>query len=419
MTNSNYLKLIHAELIKLNSESLYISKTEVFSSEYDQLLKSFKTFYNKVNIAYSFKTNYIPNFLNTVKAKGGYAEVVSVMELRLALEVGFIPQNIFFNGPFKHIEETKKYLKMGVLVNVDSYEEFKWISNFSEKEKINCRLGIRLNFNFYKNLSRFGISVNDNSIENIFKKTSTSKFLSLESIHFHYAPRELSIWKECTKELIKFLDKLKFYNIKSIKFISLGGGMYSRMDDYIKDQLPFQIPSFDDYSENSIKLLSEYLFSRWEKHLMPEILIEPGTALSSKALDFVVQVVSVKNINEHVYINTSGSKYNMNPSPNRINSPIETYNFDLDNSLKIKKGKIVGYTCIESDIIHDDFNGNLSVGDLIIFKEIGSYSVVMKPPFILPDVPIIEFDSKSNTFELIRGKQTFSDIFKNFTFFQK
>ena len=35
------------------------------------------------------------------------------MELELALRVGFLPQNIFFNGPFKHQKETMDYLKYG------------------------------------------------------------------------------------------------------------------------------------------------------------------------------------------------------------------------------------------------------------------------------------------------------------------
>ena len=69
-----------------------------------------------------------------------------------------------------------------------------------------------------------------------------------------------------------------------------------------------------------------------------------------------------------------------------------------------------------SDLIHNEFNGKISIGDIVIFKEIGSYSVVMKPPFILPDVAIIQFDNKRNKFEIVRNKQTFNDIFGNFIF---
>ena len=41
----------------------------------------------------------------------------------------------------------------------------------------------------------------------------------------------------------------------------------------------------------------------------------------------------------------------------------------------------------------------------------------MKPPFILPDVAMIEFNNKLNKFEIIRNKQKFKDIFSNFKFF--
>ena len=43
----------------------------------------------------------------------------------------------------------------------------------------------------------------------------------------------------------------------------------------------------------------------------------------------------------------------------------------------------------------------------------------MKPPFILPDVAIIEFDEKSGQFETVRNRQTFENIFSNFEFFNR
>ena len=416
MIDNSYAKLVHEELKKINSEAVYISKPENFETEYDLLINSFRKHYHNVNIAYSFKTNYIPSFLNIVKNKNGYAEVVSVMELELALKIGFLPKNIFFNGPFKHMKETQEFLQLGVLVNLDSHDEFKWIEKFAEESKIKCRTGIRLNFNLTENLSRFGISVNDKSVQEIIAKSSSNKYLSFESLHYHYAPRKLSIWETCAKEFVSFLDDLDLAVISNLKFISLGGGMFSRMDKYIEKQLPFYIPDFDEYANNSVKYIVDYFNSKPDLSVAPEILIEPGTALASKALDFAVQVVSMKNINDVFYINTSGSKYNMNPSPNRINSPVEIYNADIKDAIHVKKAKLSGYTCIESDIIHDDFSGEVAKGDTIIFKEVGAYSVVMKPPFILPDVAIIQFNNITNGYDLIRGKQTFNDVFQNFKF---
>lgn len=416
MIDNSYAKLVHEELKNINAEAVYISKPENFETEYDLLINSFRKHYHNVNIAYSFKTNYVPSFLNIVKNRNGYAEVVSIMELELALKVGFLPKNIFFNGPFKHMKETQEFLSLGVLVNLDSYDEFKWIEKFANESKIKCRIGIRLNFNLPGNPSRFGISVNDKSVQEIIAKSNSNKYLSFESLHYHYASRELSIWKTCAKEFVSFLDNLDLTVISKLKFISLGGGMFSRMDNYIQKQLPFEIPDFDEYANNSVKYLVDYFNSKPDLSVKIEILIEPGTALASKALDFAVQVVSIKNINDKLYVNISGSKYNMNPSPKRINSPVEVYNSNIKNTIRVKKAKLSGYTCIESDIIHDDFSGDIAEGDTIIFKEVGAYSVVMKPPFILPDVSIIQFNKITNCYDLIREKQTFNDIFHNFEF---
>ena len=43
----------------------------------------------------------------------------------------------------------------------------------------------------------------------------------------------------------------------------------------------------------------------------------------------------------------------------------------------------------------------------------------MKPPFILPDVAIIQFNDERNIYEIIRDKQTFNDIFSSFKIFSK
>ena len=414
-TNKTILK---DELKNLSSEAAYILRPSIFQNEYDLLLDSFKKHYDKVNIAYSFKTNYIPNFLKIVKNKEGYAEVVSIMELELALKVGFLPKNIFFNGPFKHQKETLDYLKLGVLVNIDSYDEFKWIEEFANKSETICRIGIRLNFDFIDSPSRFGIDANDKTVQEIINRSNSSRFLSLESLHYHYASRKLVSWKDCTEKFVSFLSSIDPGIFNRLKFISLGGGMFSRMDDYLKEQLSFDIPSFNQYAENSIKYLSKYLKSQIDFNMnKPEILIEPGTALASKAIDFVAQIVSIKKINNVTYVNTTGSKYNMNPSPNRINSPLKILNFNSKSSINLKNAKLCGYTCIESDLIHNNFNGKVSLGDLIIFKEVGSYSIVMKTPFILPDVPKIEYDKEGKKFNMVRNKQTFNDIFKNFTLF--
>ena len=61
---------------------------------------------------------------------------------------------------------------------------------------------------------------------------------------------------------IKSNNSLDLSVISKLKFISLGGGMFSRMDNYIQKQLPFEIPDFDEYANNSVKFLVDYFNSK-------------------------------------------------------------------------------------------------------------------------------------------------------------
>ena len=49
---------------------------------------------------------------------------------------------------------------------------------------------------------------------------------------------------------------------------------------------------------------------------------------------------------------------------------------------------------------------------LIVFENCGSYSLVMKPPFILPNFPVL--DISEGEVELIKRAETFEDIFHTY-----
>ena len=73
-----------------------------------------------------------------------------------------------------------------------------------------------------------------------------------------------------------------------------------------------------------------------------------------------------------------------------------------------------GFTCIESDYLYRHFNGKLAKGDMVVFGNVGSYSVVLKPPFILPNFPVI--DISTGEVEIIKRGETFDDLFHTFMF---
>ena len=96
------------------------------------------------------------------------------------------------------------------------------------------------------------------------------------------------------------------------------------------------------------------------------------------------------------------------------NLPITVYHNDNEKKI-IKDATFVGYTCLEHDHIYEGFSGELSVGDIIQFRNIGSYSNVFKPPFILPNCAMIELKVDGST-ELLKRKESLDDIFQTYAF---
>jgi len=94
-------------------DSYYILSLMSFKKNYSNFLRSFRSIYPKSNIAYSYKTNYTPDLCLEVNSAGGYAEVVSEMELDLALKIGVDPKKIIYNGPFKSKLSFEKCLALG------------------------------------------------------------------------------------------------------------------------------------------------------------------------------------------------------------------------------------------------------------------------------------------------------------------
>jgi diaminopimelate decarboxylase len=95
--------------------------------------------------------------------------------------------------------------------------------------------------------------------------------------------------------------------------------------------------------------------------------------------------------------------------------PMQVFSNKL-NTKKFNNIDIAGFTCIESDYIYKGYTGQLSVEDYVVFSNVGSYSIVFKPQFILPNVPIIEHNDQNTEYEIIKRQETMNDVFSTFTF---
>lgn len=115
-------KSVYRSLLGERSTPFYVFDTQGFIENYQALQAAMQQVYPNYRVAYSYKTNYTPYICNLVKSLGGYAEVVSDMEYRLARKLGYENSHIVYNGPAKG-SCMEEHLRNGGISNVDNPAE--------------------------------------------------------------------------------------------------------------------------------------------------------------------------------------------------------------------------------------------------------------------------------------------------------
>ncbi|MBO4252001.1 MAG: pyridoxal-dependent decarboxylase [Clostridia bacterium] len=401
-------KRILKQLSESFGDAFYILDSAQFKKNYAELKWEFANIYPNFNIAYSYKTNYTPKLCKIVNDFGGYAEVVSDMEAKIALKSGVDPYRIIWNGPYKNFKSAEYLLALGVTLNIDSAAETKFIDKLAkENPDKTYNLGIRCNFDIGDGVvSRFGFDIDSAEFKDALALFDKHKNLYFKGLQCHFATRRLETWRPRAEKMLALIDALK---IKPDR-MDLGGGLFGKMADSLKAQFDGYIPSYKEYAKEAATLFAERYKDENDK---PELIIEPGSALVGDCMKFVSKVVNIKNVRGKDIATLLGSIYNINPTLNKKNPPIEIVAMGgkQKDYLDLDFG---GFTCIESDYVYRHFNGKLAVGDFAVFGNAGSYSIVLKPPFILPNFPVIELTD--NGAKVIKCGETFDDLFKTFVF---
>ncbi|NLY18947.1 MAG: pyridoxal-dependent decarboxylase [Clostridiaceae bacterium] len=401
---------IIAELSKQYGDAFYLLHSKRFEQNFIELKKAFTDIYPKFNIAYSYKTNYIPELCKIINRLGGYAEVVSGMEYEIALRIGVLPEKIIWNGPYKNAEKVQELLLAGGIVNIDSAYEIEMIKGIAEQNpEKTLKVGIRCNFDINDGVtSRFGFDIESKDFQRVYEFLSTTSNIHFTGMQCHFATRVLETWYSRVRGMLKLLDKLGIVP----EHIDLGGGMYGKMADSLKEQFGCYIPTYTDYAKAAASLFADR-YGELSYNQQPLLLIEPGSALVGDCMSFISKVVNIKEVRGKAIATLLGSIYNINPTLNTKNPPISVFHMggEIKEYTNLDFG---GFTCIESDYLYRHYTGSLAQNDMVMFDNVGSYSIVLKPPFILPNFPVLDIDG--DEVKVIKRTETFDDLFNTYKF---
>ena len=393
-------------LRKTYGEAFYLLDSVQFRKNFEELRCAFNSAYPNSNIAYSYKTNYTPKLCRIVNELGGYAEVVSEMELEIAKRVGCKADHIIWNGPIKNIPIMEQFLLDGGTINIDCIEELEQVKDIHNRHQdVLIHVGIRCNYDVNDGVvSRFGFDIDSKDFAKAVQFATTTKNVKLINFQCHFAKRQIAYWPARANGMVNLIDRLGIIPER----IDIGGGLFGKMADSLRAQFSCEIPDYQAYAKAAAQVFADYFKDKATK---PELLIEPGSAVVGDCMKFVGTVKTIKNVRGKWIATVLGSQKNI--SMTGINPPMDIVSMGGEQK-EYEDLDFVGFTCIEGDVLYHNYTGKLAHQDAIVISNCGSYSLVMKPPFILPNFPVLDI-SEGKT-EVIKRQENFEDLFHTFNF---
>ena len=380
----------------LETPCFILDKEEFERSIYgfkNALDKNFK----KSIIGYSVKTNSLPYCLCLARDMGCCAEVVSHDEYELALLCGYSKDHIIYNGPMKSKETFLDAIINGAIVNLETKREIEWLQELPQKNTY--KIGIRININISKvapndaigdnDYGRFGFSDETDELKNIFEKIASIRKVRINGLHLHRSPHTRSV--DFYKKLIIYASNIiTKYNL-NLDYIDIGGGYFG----IFKNK-----PTYENYCDAIYDSLKEHNLENLN------IIVEPGMAILGSSFSFVTKVIDSKQIESDLYVHTTdGSRNDIDPLFKKTDYIKEFIYSNITNKEIVSEQVITGCSCIEFDKIFTLNNEQkLEVNDIIIYKNVGAYTMCLSPLFIryFPNVYLYD----NNSYNIIRNKWT-------------
>lgn len=339
-----------------------------------------KSIYPNVIVAYSYKSNYYSEIIKSAKSLGLWAEVASEDEYYLARKLGYIDK-IVFNGPVKSYNSFVDAMMNGAIVNLDSKREIEWLETLP-KSKL-YRIGIRLNYKLSKYCneilehdevcSRFGFDVEGKDFEEILDRIKRLGNICICGFQMHRSGNSRSV--EIYKSMIYMAKDIAQRENIRLDFIDLGGGMKLGLSEKL---------TAISYMKGIKKALDE------TKMNGINVILEPGNSLVYRSIDYIAKVIDVKYVGGSCYVTLDGSRIHTDPLLRKI----KYLGIEIKTNSKVKHKKLYlcGFTCKETDRFTVLNNEYIDVGDYVIFKQIGSYTMSLAPSFIegFPRVYVIQ-----------------------------
>jgi diaminopimelate decarboxylase len=385
------------ELTSLNSieTPCFILNSTELGRSIDGYRKALLNCFNDCAIGYSVKTNSLPYCLALAKKQGCYSEVVSDDEFELALLCGFEKSHIIYNGPMKSRETFINAITNGAIVNIETHRELEWLRDLPNDG--HYKVGVRLNVNITRvspedadsnnDNSRFGFSDETDEFSSALTCINELPNLTLAGLHIHRTAHSRSI--RFYRNSIRYAcETIRKYGL-ILDYIDVGGGYFGIFPNK---------PTYQEYADAFKQVLAAFNLDGLR------VIVEPGNAIVASCFSFLSEVIDVKHVEEdRWFLTTNGSRNDVDPFFRKSSYMTELL---TEGRGEVVKEQIVsGCTCLEYDrLFAIEDKPLLKVGDRILYKNVGAYTMCLTPMFIRYIPKVYVWDG--NEYKLIREKWT-------------
>jgi diaminopimelate decarboxylase len=383
-------------------------------------LDAFRRQYERVEVAYSYKTNPLPGVLRRLHGWGAWAEVISHFELWLALKLGVPADRIIFNGPGKTRESLDLAVSRNVAaINIDGLGEIEVIEDLAARYGVRQSVGLRVIASVGWS-EQFGLPIANGVAGEAARRLGECSHVALAGLHLHLGTgiAEIATYTTAIRELAAFAVRLRRERGTRLGFLDLGGGFaattvqkFSPVDEILLHHgLPAWPPDLggepmaERHAGQIVAALDDVLALEGPR---PLLIFEPGRAITGSAQMLLLSVTGRKDLGREVpaLILDGGRNVAMPPSwqyhallpASRAGSPGERY-YD-----------VFGPLCHPGDLLfRARWLPDVQPGDLLSVMDAGAYFVPNQMNFSNPRPAAVMVSREG--WEVIRTRESFDDI---------
>jgi diaminopimelate decarboxylase len=173
----------------------YVYEEKKIRDNYREFYNAFKKRYDDVKICYAYKANTSLAICNILREEGAGADVLSIGELQIALDIGILPDNIILTSTGKTDDEIALAVRNDVTVNIDSISEISVVDEIAGSMNKTAKISIRVNPSVNPNThpkiatglksSKFGVHIDGGQAMGAYLLAKNMKNLEIAGIHSH------------------------------------------------------------------------------------------------------------------------------------------------------------------------------------------------------------------------------------------